>query len=356
MGKIDWLNKLADSNINYNLGAGIPPLELYPNFNPADLLSSSISPINKMISYHSTQGFILETASKVLEINESISIDSKNIVITNGVQEAIAITIACFKSKTIACLDPSYPGFIETAESLGCKVIIIQQENWLSEIQKLPEESLFYISSDFSNPLGISLNSSEREILISIASRNNFFIFDDTTYRPFNINHSKPSLFSLNKEHVIHAISFSKILAPGLRSAFVYLPSKLINKFISKKANMSLNNSGITQIILESWLIQQNFSITNHLGLIKSRLIKNSNVLKDHGINYDGGFFCSMVLNHKVDFQLCDLILLKENIGIVPMSLFTNNVQYENHMRLCIANIEDNDLHIVLNKLKNFNI
>jgi hypothetical protein len=61
------------------------------------------------------------------------------------------------------------------------------------------------------------------------AAKNKFYIFDDATYRPFNLDPALPTLLSLNSEFVIHALSFSKILAPGLRTAFVYL-SKDLNK------------------------------------------------------------------------------------------------------------------------------
>ena len=87
-----------------------------------------------------------------------------------------------------------------------------------------------------------------------IAEKKNFYIFDDATYRPFYLDAPIRSLYSINPERVIHAISFSKILAPGLRTAFVYLPSSLAPVFINNKANLSLNNSGITQALIEFWL------------------------------------------------------------------------------------------------------
>ena len=49
--------------------------------------------------------------------NENVQIDPTNILITNGVQEAISLAISCFKDKTLACIEPSYPGFEDAAKA-----------------------------------------------------------------------------------------------------------------------------------------------------------------------------------------------------------------------------------------------
>jgi (S)-3,5-dihydroxyphenylglycine transaminase len=351
----DLLNSLASREIKYNLGVGVPPIHLYPEFNPGKLFGIE-APASKdqSINYHATQGFIRETAVKVFEVNENLSLNSENVVITNGVQEAIALTIACFKNKTLACIDPSYPGFEDAATAFGCTVLKLPIKNWLKELEKLPEGSLFYLSSDFSNPTGYSLSTDERIQLCELAEKNKFYIFDDATYRIFNLNPAKATLLSLNRDYVIHALSFSKILAPGLRTAFVYLPEKLKAAFIGNKSNLSLNNSGITQKIVHNWLVKNNFQLSAHLDAAKDRLSKNRIISAMHGLIYDGGFFCTLNIAQKADFDFCEALLKKEQIATIPMQLFTERQEFENQLRLCLANIEDGELDLVLNLIKNF--
>ena len=160
---LNWLNNLASKKIKFNLGAGSPPLDLYPDFNPGSLFGNeTVFSTDESINYHPTAGFIKNAAVKVLEENEGLSYDAENIIITNGVQEAIALTIACFRKKTIACIDPSYPGFEDAANAFGCKLLKLPIDNWLNSLEQLTEGSLFYISADFSNPLGYSLSLEER--------------------------------------------------------------------------------------------------------------------------------------------------------------------------------------------------
>ena len=353
--RTNFLNNLASKQIDYNLGAGVPPLNLYPELNLGSLFGEDKIPFNsKFINYHETQGFIIKEASVFLKKNENVQIDSNNIIITNGVQEAISLAISCFKEKTLACIEPSYPGFEDAAKTFGCNTIKFQESSWLKELENLSTGSLFYLSADFLNPTGYSLNLEERKRLIELAAEKNFYIFDDATYRPFNLDEPLPSLVSLNSEKVIHAMSFSKIVAPGLRTGFNAIPSTLINDFISAKSNLSLNNSGITQKIVSDWLRLNNYSLSDHLSKVKDRLKRNRAMLNLHGINFNGGFFCTLKSNKSINYEFCERLLLNEQIGVIPMMLFSDNPIYKNQMRICVANIEDQDLGKVIQKIKDF--
>ena len=353
--KLNWLNNIASNEIKFNLGAGVPPLDSYPSFNPRKLFDGeSLNSSDESLNYHRTAGFIINTAEKVLKVNEGIDFKADNIIITNGVQEAIALALACFRKRLIACLDPSYPGLEDAANTFGCNLIKLPLENWLTKLETLPEGSLFYLSADFSNPTGISLSMDERIQLINIAARNKFYIFDDATYRPFNLDNPLPSLISLNDEYVIHAISFSKILAPGLRTAFVYLPESLKNFFIQHKSNLSLNSSGVTQRIIKNWLHENNYQLSAHLKSVKNRLKLNRKVTEKHGIKYNGGFFCIFELNRKADFTFCEELLKSEQIAVVPMCLFTENIIFERQVRLSLSKITDDVLDQLLIKIKQF--
>ena len=349
------LNNLASKQIDYNLGVGIPPLSLYSAFNPLELFGNeNVTFDSKLINYHETRGLITEEASLFFQKNENILINPGNILITNGVQEAISIAISCFKDKTLAYIEPSYPGFEDAAKTFGCETLKLNESKWLEEIENLPPGSLFYLSADFSNPLGNTLNVQERIRLIEIATKNNFYIFDDATYRLFNLDASLPSLLSLNSDKVIHAMSFSKILAPGLRTGFIAIPEELMNDFISAKANISLNNSGITQEIIKKWLVLNEYDLGKHLIKVKERLIRNRKILNKHRIKFNGGFFCVLTTDKLISNEFCEQLLMKENISVIPMMLFSENPKFHNQLRLCVANIEELELEYVLNKIKSF--
>jgi len=345
MNRIEYLNNLTQSNVQFNLGAGTPPLELYPTLDINHYLDvfKNNSTYN-ILNYHKTSGIITELASETLKFNEDLICPQTEIILANGTQEAIALACNVFRNKTIACLDPYYPGIVDTVRMVGGKLKVIPENQMLEGLEKLDPGSLFYVCADFSNPTGKSLNLHQRKEIIRIAEKRNLFIFDDATYRELNLLDKTETLYSLNQERVIHSMSFSKILSPGLRTAFVFLPKVLVSKFLAVKANLSINNSGITQAIIGGWLIENKFQISDHLTLLKSRLKKNQTVLRKYDCEYSGGFFTTLNLNIETSFDWCQEILENKNIAVCPMRMFSDSQSYENGIRIAIANLNEIDL------------
>ena len=354
MDRILFLNNLASKKVRFNLGAGSPPIHLYPKLSLNELISVfSKETGNELLHYHQTEGIISDLAIETIKVNENTLIKKDNVIITNGVQEAIFLALTVFKEKKIACIDPYYPGFVDAARILNIDVFLIEERNLLSDLQKLEKGDLLYISSDFSNPSGKRLSIAERNEIAKIAEDKGFFIFDDATYREFFLDEKYPSLFSINPNNVIHALSFSKLLAPGLRTAFVLLPKNLQKNFLQAKANVSLNNSGITQAITGGWLLQNNFQLSSHLNLLKTRLSENRDVLVKNNILYEGGFFTSFNSDKgNFSFDSSNLLLEKFDIATCPMSLFSDKPL--GYLRLCVANIESKELIEILEILFNF--
>ena len=354
MDSIQFLNNLAETKAKYNLGAGVPPLELYPQLFPDELMTLFVKETGAdLMPYHRTEGILGEFARTTILLNENIRVEENQVVLTNGVQEAIFLTLQLFKGNKVACLDPYYPGFVDAARIVGCELEVIKEENFLLGLNSLKKGDLFYISADNSNPSGKTLTQKERETLVEIASERGFFLFDDSTYREFNLEAKLPTLFSINPKCVIHALSFSKILAPGLRTAFLYLPEALRKSLLKLKSSVSLNNSGFTQGIVGGWLLKNEFILSNHLGIIKNRLRENQKVLVKFGVEYSGGFFILFKpKNQFYNMKLCNSLLLNQGISTCPLSLFS---PHENgHLRLCIANINEQQLQKVLDIIINF--
>ena len=75
--------------------------------------------------------------------------------------------------------------------------------------------------------------------------------------------------------------------------------------FEANKSKLSLNTSGISQRIVQNWLLRQEYSICGHLEVLKNRLRKNQAILNSHGIKFNGGFFCILNMEVKSDFEFC---------------------------------------------------
>ncbi len=357
MNRIHYLNKLAESSARYNLGAGVPPIALYPPLEINRLIHQfqAAHPARSLLQYHATEGLIRDLAVQTFAANEGHLGDHNDVLITNGVQEAIALAALHFREQPIACRDPFYPGLIEAVEMTGNSIHWIQGEDWLEHVAQLPQGTLFYLSSDFANPTGKSLSLMERQRLADLAEERGLFIFDDATYREFHLNERLPALFTFHPERIIHAMSFSKILAPGLRTAFVHLPSSLTTGFAKLKANLSLNNSGLTQAVVGGWLIEQGFELGSHLETIKGRLRENSQILDANGAAYEGGFFATKQMDQPIaDLDWSARLLREEGVALCPMALFSERPDALSQVRLAVANISPIDLQRAMELIISF--
>jgi DNA-binding transcriptional MocR family regulator len=346
MDRISFLNNLAVTKANYNLGAGVPPLDLYPTFHAEEYLQLfKPNASDTILHYHQTEGILSDIAAETFWTNEHCKINSQQILITNGVQEAISIALLAFSGKTIACFDPAYPGLTDAAHIAKSKLVLLDVLSWKEQINSMDAGSLIYLSGDFANPTGISFSIEERKSLLAVAEKKDLFIFDDATYRAFNLDEKMPSFLHIHPDRVIHALSFSKILAPGLRTGFISVPPSLFPLFKKIKAGLSLNNSGITQAIVGGWLLHQQYQLSTHLQLIRDRLIAHKAILDSYSCFYEGGFFTQLTLPAgMVSFEWCNQLLKKESIAVCPMELFSANPRYHNSIRLAIANISSEKL------------
>ena len=356
MSRISFLNQLAATESLYNFGAGVPPLERYAAYNEEDCLATFLhyfpnAPVRK---YHNSQGFLGEIGQQFFKNDGFQEAEKEHIIVTQGVQEAIALACLLFRNEPIACIDPCYPGLVDAMTLLGRQPMLLHRERWMDEIKTIPRGSLFYLSSDFANPTGKQLTHEERIFLVEWAKKNGFFIFDDATYRFFAIDSPQTSLVSMAPENVFHAVSFSKILAPGLRMGLVHVPKDFIPLFAAAKSNISLNTSGYNQAIVGGWLLQNEFSLTAHLFEFKQELAHKKKLLNDLNLSYHGGFFVPMALDKELDFDWCAALLREEDVAVCPMALFSEDRTLRRYLRIAVAQVSPERMVEGIMKIHNF--
>ncbi len=75
---------------------------------------------------------------------------------------------------------------------------------------------------DFQNPSGTTCSAVKRRRLAELAERHDFLIVEDAPYRPLRYRgQEEPSLYSLAPERTLFMCSFTKLIAPGVRTGFM---------------------------------------------------------------------------------------------------------------------------------------
>jgi DNA-binding transcriptional MocR family regulator len=81
---------------------------------------------------------------------------------------------------------------------------------------------LFYVIPDFQNPSGATCSPAKRRRIVELAEKYNFMLLEDAPYRMLRYRgRDEPTLYSLAPHRVLHMSSFTKLIAPGVRTGFM---------------------------------------------------------------------------------------------------------------------------------------
>lgn len=146
-------------------------------------------------------------------------------------------------------------------------------ETLLQELEtkgELDRVRLIYTVDYFQNPTGLTLSLSRRHHLLELARKysrkHRMLILEDAAYRELRFDgQDLPSIKSLDEknEHVVLAMTFSKPLAPGLKTGYGVMPSDLMGPLLRFKGNHDFGSSNLSQYLIDR--LMSNGSYNQHV-------------------------------------------------------------------------------------------
>ena len=194
---------------------------------------------------------------RVTELNEML--------ITSGSQQGMDLlcSVLINPGDSILVEDPTYPGAIHTMRNHGAQFITAPCDAEGLQVELLPEIietaikegkniKFIYTIVNFQNPSGSTLSAERRKQLLEVAERYDLLVFEDDPYGHLRYDgEDVPTLFSMDTVgRVVYACSFSKILAPGARVAWIVGHPELIRKMIMIKQGVDICTSVVSQALV----------------------------------------------------------------------------------------------------------
>ena len=288
---------------------------------------------------------------------DGLSLALNNIVITTGSQQALDLAGKIFinPGDFVICGLPSYLGGLNAFTIYGARLRGIPlDDNGMrpdlleKAIIKLKEEGsileFLYVIPDFQNPTGVTMPRSRRLEIIRMAERYDFLIVEDSPYRDVRFEGTpQPLMASLDTSgRVVTLNTFSKILAPGFRLAWVIGHPVLIDKIITAKQSADLCSPAfvqkITAMYMEKGLLDVNLKKT--IDLYRERRDHMLRCLREfmpEGVRWtepEGGLFLFVTLPPSMDAAKLLERAIKKNVAFVCGSVFYCNSEGQNTMRL----------------------
>jgi GntR family transcriptional regulator/MocR family aminotransferase len=204
-----------------------------------------------------------ETIAHILA-SQGLQIQSKNILITAGSQQAISLVsqLLLKPGDIILVESPTYSGALDLFRALGFEVVGIpmdvqgMQVELLEKLLQQYHPKLIYTIPNFHNPTGTCLSGARRRQLIVLADRYNIPILEDDFVGDLRYEgRTQPALKALDPGgRVIYVSTFSKMLMPGLRVGFLATEGPIYDCLVNFKRVNDLATSTLVQRALEAYV------------------------------------------------------------------------------------------------------
>ena len=303
-------------------------------------------PLREMIARHATRF--------------GIDIAPDNILITSGSQQALDFIGRVFinQGDHIVCESPTYLGALQAWNAYGAQYISVpSDENGMivDELEKALRvgPKFIYVLPNFQNPAGSTLNLERRKKLVELADRYGVPIIEDDPYGQLRYEGEHlPAVVTLDSQfrgddgtytgNVIYLSTFSKILAPGIRLAWVVAPQEVIRKLVMAKQAADLHTATFNQIV--AFEVGKGGFLDEHVKFIRATYKERRDIMLEtmdevfpsevRWTHPQGGMFLWGILPKGMDAAEVLKVAIEKKVAFVPGGSFHPNGGGENTMRL----------------------
>ncbi len=264
-----------------------------------------------------------------------------DILITTGAEQALDLVtkVLCNEGDAILCEAPSFVGALNTFRSYHTKLIGVEMEEDGIDLAKLEEAlqthnniKFMYLIPNFQNPSGITMSLEKRKKVLELSVKYNVPIVEDNPYGDLRFRgEAVPAIKSMDTSgNVIYVGSFSKVLSPGLRVAYLCTPKALVPKLTVAKQCTDVHTPILNQLLCYKFLTEFDFDahIARCSAIYKSKYelmaqtIERSFSKKVKVTRPDGGLFLWCTLPEGTDIMAFSKLAVERGVAVVPGNAF----------------------------------
>ncbi|MCL6315358.1 PLP-dependent aminotransferase family protein [Pectobacterium atrosepticum] len=290
-----------------------------------------------------------------LQVSRGIDCTANQVFITSGWRANLQLaTLALLKSgQRVWVEDPGYPPTRQLLSQSGlCPIAVsVDREGINVErgIAQANDASMAVVTPAHQSPLSMSLSLPRRQALLQWATAQNAWIMEDDYDGEYRyISRPLPALASLDRHgRVLYAGTFSKVLFPGIRLAYLVVPQSQVAAFEHiNRIFFASASPTMTQSIVASFITEGHFArhIQRTRRLYAERRTATITVLQGilgNRIRIDsqpGGMHLVLRLPDKFsDRQLADR-LLAQGIAVQPLSRWAVSGSGDNALLVSFTN------------------
>lgn len=342
-----------------SFAGGLPASETFPVKELEEISSELLREKGATaLQYGPTEGeFGLREEIAKWMSRERISVRPENILVTSGSQQGLDIVSKVFLDpKDIVVVElPTYIGGLQAFTAYRARMIGVPQDNCGMRMDLLEKTlvklaarsrkpKFIYVVPDFQNPSGVTMSSERRRKLLELAHKFEVPIVEDSPYRDLRFaGQTIPAIFSLDADKQVMVLgTFSKLLCPGLRLAWIMAPTEWMDRMVVAKQSMDLCCPTYTQLIIAEFM--KRGLLPRQIDRIRKLYAKKREVmleaLRRHmpkGVEWtepEGGLFLWVKLPKNMSANTLFPKAVENKVVYVVGSAFHCNGKGQNTMRL----------------------
>ncbi|NEH56936.1 aminotransferase class I/II-fold pyridoxal phosphate-dependent enzyme [Rhizobium leguminosarum] len=203
-----------------------------------------------------------------LQVSRGIDCSPSQVFVTSGYRHTIALIVhTLLKAGDQVWLEnPGYPPTRELFRHMQIESIPVPVDRdglVVSDgIRQAPRASAAVVTPAHQSPLCVSLSLPRRQALLDWAAGNEAWIIEDDYDGEYRyVSRPLPALKSLDREgRVLYAGTFSKVLFPSLRLAYLVVPEAEVARFEEITEAMAAGSPELTQAIVTAFITEGHFA------------------------------------------------------------------------------------------------
>ena len=357
------LLKLTQQPDIISFGGGLPAPEVFPVKEFQEACNTVLEQYGgQALQYSTTEGHLpLREMIARHTSRYSVDITPDNILITSGSQQALDFIGRLFinRGDFIVVESPTYLGALQAWNAYGAQYVSVRSDENGMIVDELEQAlrvgpKFIYILPNFQNPSGSTLSLERRHKLVELADKYGVPIVEDDPYGQLRYEGEHlPSVVQLDSlmrgpnggtytGNVIYMSTFSKLLAPGIRLAWIIAPPEVIRKLVMTKQAADLHTATFNQYV--AYEVGKGGFLDEHVKVIRATYKERRDVMMDtmaetfpsevrwtHPL---GGMFLWGILPEGMDAAEALKVAIEKKVAFVPGFAFHPNGGGENTMRI----------------------
>jgi len=247
----------------------------------------------------------------------TVDVDANDILVTAGSTQGIELIcrVLLDPGDVVIVEKPTFLGALETFTTYQANLVGVPVDEHGMDVDALeeilanePNAKIIYTIPTFHNPTGTTMPAERRARLVEIARRHNVIILEDDPYSSLRYNGDLVPPVRAFDDRVVYLGTFSKTIAPGLRTGWVVAPTDIAKMMLAAREIMDISNDRITQrIILQTAKTDLDNNTVRAQAIYRSRRDAMLEALDEYfpdGITWshpEGGFFIWITLPESID-------------------------------------------------------